>query len=66
MNQTFIDVVGVDSALGLHQRTVLLRLAVEQEAVFFSGVFVAVEHGHVAFSAWLHVLGAACEDAVSL
>lgn len=46
---TFVDVIRVDAVLSLGQRTVLLRLAVEQEAVVITGAFEAVEHGHVAF-----------------
>lgn len=45
---TFVDVVGVDAVLSLHQRTVLLRLTVEQEAVIFPWMFVGVEHHHIA------------------
>lgn len=56
MNQTLVDVVGVGPVLGLHEGTVLLRLAVEQEAVIVPGLLVGLEHGYVAFGAWLHVL----------
>lgn len=48
---TFIDVVGVDVVLSLHQRTVLLRLTVEQEAVLQACLLVGLEHSHVALGA---------------
>lgn len=45
---TFVDVVGVDAVRGLHERTVLLAVAVEQEAVLLAGGFLSVEEHHVA------------------
>ena len=51
---TFVDVVGVDAVLSLRQRTVLLRLTVEQEAVLIAGVLVGVEHSHVALCTFRH------------
>lgn len=66
MDQSFVDVVGVDALHGPHQGTVQLGRTVEQEAVFFTGTFLAVEHDHVTFGTRLHFLGAAGEHAVSL
>lgn len=43
---TFVDVIGVDTLLGL-QRTVLLRWAVEQETVLLPPFLAGLEHSHV-------------------
>lgn len=59
MNQPFVDVVGVDTRLDLHQRTVFLTGTVKQETVsivLIAAVFVAIKHGHVAPGSWLNLL----------
>lgn len=58
--------MSVDASLSLHQRTVLLRLTVEQEAVIIAGVLVGIERGHVALCTWFDLLGAAGQDTVCL
>lgn len=45
---TFVDVVGVDAVLSLHEWAILLAVAVEQEAVLLAGGFLSVEQHHVA------------------
>ena len=45
---TFKYIVGVDAVRSHHERTVLLRVAVEQEAVVGGRRFPGLEHGHVA------------------
>ena len=41
-------IVGVDSVAGHHEGAVLLRVAVEQEAVVRGGRLLGLKHGHVA------------------
>ena len=45
---TFKYIVGVDAIHSHHERAVLLRVTVEQEAVVGGGRFPGLEHRHVA------------------